>query len=71
MYGLDHGKTRFQPETSMILRPESGIPGLYLTGMRYSRLAPVFKTNFHQCFIFYTCSWFNSDGSVLKQSHQS
>ena len=32
-YGLDHGKTyRYHPETSMYLRPESGVPGLYLTG---------------------------------------
>ena len=35
------------------------------------RLAPVLKTIFHQCFISYTCSQTNSDGSVLKQSHQS
>ena len=32
MYGLDHGKKRFNPEISMHLRPDSGIPGLYLTG---------------------------------------
>ena len=32
MYGLDHGKSRFQPEISMYLRPDSGVPGLYLTG---------------------------------------
>ena len=32
-YGLDHAKTyRYHPETSMYLRPESGVPGLYLTG---------------------------------------
>ena len=31
-----------------------------------SRLAPVLKTIFHQCFISYTCSQSNSDGSVLK-----
>ena len=36
MYGLDHGKGRFLPETSMHLRPESGIPGLYLTGISYT-----------------------------------
>lgn len=32
IYGLDHGKARFLPEISMHLRPQSGIPGLYLTG---------------------------------------
>ena len=37
----------------------------------YIRLAPVLKTIFHQCVISYTCSQSNSDGSVLKQSHQS
>ena len=36
-----------------------------------SRLAQVFKTIFHQCVISYSCSQSNSDGSVLKQSHQS
>ena len=35
-----------------------------------ARLAPVLKTIFHQCVISYTCSQSNSDGSVLKQSHQ-
>ena len=40
---------------------------LSLTG----RLAPVLKTIFHQCVILYTCSQSYSDGSVLKQSHQS
>ena len=35
------------------------------------RLAPVLKTIFHQCVILYTCSQSYSDGSVLKQSHQS
>ena len=35
------------------------------------RLAPVLQTNFHQCVKSYTCSQSNSDGSVLKQSHQS
>ena len=35
------------------------------------RLAPVLKTIFHQCVISYTCSQSYSDGSVLKQSHQS
>ena len=35
------------------------------------RLTPVLKTNFHQCVISYTYSQSNSDGSVLKQSHQS
>ena len=34
------------------------------------RLAPVLKTIFHQC-VIYTCSQSYSDGSVLKQSHQS
>ena len=34
------------------------------------RLAPVLKIIFHQC-VIYTCSQSNSDGSVLKQSHQS
>ena len=32
-----------------------------------SRLAPVFKTIFHQYVISYTCSQSNSDGSVLRQ----
>ena len=36
----------------------------------YLRLAPVLKTIFHQSVISYTCSQSNSDGSVLKQSHQ-
>ena len=36
-----------------------------------TRLAPVLKTIFHQCVISYTCSQSYSDGSVLKQSHQS
>ena len=37
------------------------------------RLAPVFKTIFHQCVISYTCSRSNFDGSELslKQTHQS
>ena len=39
------------------------------TGTVYnlSRLAPILKTIFHQ----YTYSKFNSDGSVLRQGHQS
>ena len=32
LYGLSNGKTKFLPENVMYLRPESGIPGLYLTG---------------------------------------
>ena len=32
MYGLDHARARWLPETIMNLRPDSGIPGLYLTG---------------------------------------
>ena len=36
-----------------------------------ARLAPALKTIFHQCAISYTCSQSYSDGSVLKQSHQS
>ena len=36
-----------------------------------SRLAPVLKTIFHQRFISYTSSQSDSDGTVLKQSHQS
>ena len=36
-----------------------------------TRLAPVLKTIFHQCVISYTYSQSNSDGSVLKQIHQS
>ena len=35
------------------------------------RLASVLKTILHQCVISYTCSQSYSDGSVLKQSHQS
>ena len=35
------------------------------------RLAPVLKTIFHQCVMSCTCSQSYSDGSVLKQSHQS
>ena len=42
-----------------------------LTDCLVVRLAPVLKTIFHQCVISYTCSQSNSDGSVLKQSHQS
>ena len=34
-------------------------------------LAPVLKTIFHECVISFTCIQSNSDGSVLKQSHQS
>ena len=34
------------------------------------RLAPVLKTIFHQC-VINNSSQSNSDGSVLKQSHQS
>ena len=36
LYGLSNGKTKFLPENVMYLRPESGIPGLYLTG-RYCK----------------------------------
>lgn len=32
IYGIDHNKDRFSPETCINLRPETGIPGLYLTG---------------------------------------
>jgi len=32
IYGLDHCKERFLPEDATVLRPTSGIPGLYLTG---------------------------------------
>jgi len=32
MYGLDHNMSRFQWDTAMALRPDTGIPGLYLTG---------------------------------------
>ncbi|XP_045171991.2 all-trans-retinol 13,14-reductase-like [Mercenaria mercenaria] len=32
MYGMGHGIRRFDPEISMLLRAESGIPGLWLTG---------------------------------------
>ncbi|PVD31233.1 hypothetical protein C0Q70_06645 [Pomacea canaliculata] len=32
MYGLDHGKNRFSPETFAALRSDTGIPGLFLTG---------------------------------------
>ena len=35
------------------------------------RLAPVLETVFHQFVISYACRQSNSDGSVLKQSHQS
>ena len=48
--------------------------GIFLSGTfafsLYIRLAPVLKTIFHQC-VIYTCSQSNSDGSVLKQSHQN
>ena len=43
---------------------------LILSRTLIDRLAPVLKTYFHQCVISYTCSQSNSDGSVLKQSHQ-
>lgn len=33
IYGLDHSKIRFEAENVMKLRPESDIPGLYLTGI--------------------------------------
>ena len=39
--------------------------------IRWPRLVPVLKTIFHQCVISYTCSQSNSDGFVLRQSHQS
>ena len=33
IYGLDHNKDRFSPESSVALRPDCAeIPGLYLTG---------------------------------------
>lgn len=32
MYGLHHSRHRFDPEISMYLRPQSGVPGLWLTG---------------------------------------
>ena len=32
IYGLDHNMTRFQPDNVMKLRPDIGIPGLYITG---------------------------------------
>lgn len=32
IYGLDHNKDRFSPETCVNLRPKTTIPGLYLTG---------------------------------------
>ncbi|KAL4223041.1 hypothetical protein ACF0H5_016518 [Mactra antiquata] len=32
MYGMNHSMNRFDPELSMYLRPQTGIPGLYLTG---------------------------------------
>ena len=35
MYGLDHNIERFLPEVSSVLRPQSGIPGLYFTGMMF------------------------------------
>ena len=35
------------------------------------RLAPVLKTIFHQCVMSFTCNQSNSDGPVLRQSHQS
>ena len=38
---------------------------------KITRLTPVLKTIFHKCAISYTCSYSYSDGSVLKQSHQS
>ena len=37
----------------------------------FDRLAPALKTIFHQCVILYTCRHSYSDGSVLKQSHQT
>ena len=36
IYGLDHRLNRNHPEISMHLRPESGIPGLYLTGRLFN-----------------------------------
>ena len=32
VYGIDHNTVRFSPEAILELRPEIGIPGLYLTG---------------------------------------
>jgi len=32
IYGLDHNKNRFRPDLATKLRPEIGVPGLYLTG---------------------------------------
>ena len=32
--------------------------------LSFPRLAPVFKTIFHQCVISYTCSQYNSDGYI-------
>ena len=46
-YGLDHGKDcRYHPEMSMYLRPESGVPGLYLTG-RFSAVLDCFSFFFN------------------------
>ena len=32
MYGIDHHVDRFSPQSAVKLRPETPIPGLYLTG---------------------------------------
>jgi len=32
IYGLDHCQERFLPDDSALLRPATGIPGLFLTG---------------------------------------
>lgn len=32
VYGVDHNTVRFSPQSMADLRPEIGVPGLYLTG---------------------------------------
>ena len=32
IYGLDHSAERFEPSMTAKLRPETDVPGLYLTG---------------------------------------
>lgn len=32
IYGLDHNKNRFRQDVATKLRPDIGVPGLYLSG---------------------------------------
>ena len=43
IYGLNHVKERVQPEVLMELRPDTVVPGLYLTGIELQSYLPGFE----------------------------